>query len=121
MHEKDDLAILVLELISCPGGEENGIALFHLQATASTVLQQTTRAGSQDLSSLRLGFGAVRQKDSSCRHFGRFLAPHDNPVSQRPDLRRSLPAFWHGSRKTAVEETTPLAGPEQLPCLEPMN
>src|SRR5947209_1837821 len=103
MHKKDDLSVFVLELISRPGSEQDGIPLPHLQAAARTILQETTRTGSEDLSSLRLAFGAIRQNDSACRYFGRLLAPHDNSVAQRPDLHRSLPRL-HASTTSQLEE-----------------
>ena len=91
MHDEDLVFLPVfLEFVAGPGGEKNGVALFHLKAAASAVLRQLAWSDGQDGPLVGFLLGGVRQEDATGGLVLRRVAPDD-------DTSCTMPGIWERS------------------------
>src|SRR5438105_9211791 len=89
MHDEDGiLAAALLEFVTGPGGEEDGVALLDLERPAGAVLEELAGAGREHGTLLRLLLGVVGQDDAPGGGFGRLGTADDDAISQRLELHR---------------------------------
>src|SRR5262245_776079 len=71
---------MFLELITGPGGEENRVALLHLQSATSAILGHLAGSDGEDGALLRFLLGGVRQEDPAGGLVLRRMSPHDDAI-----------------------------------------